>query len=226
MENNKRIIDESLIIAVEQDILQRNNTVAEKNRNFFKEKNIFCLNLMSSPGSGKTTLLEETIKRLKGKVTVYVVEGDQQTSNDADRIAALDIPVYQVNTGQGCHLEADMVSNALEHIQPENGAIVFVENVGNLVCPAMYDLGEAKRVVIISTTEGDDKPIKYPYMFQESDICVINKTDLAPYLNTDINVLKENALKVNHKLQIFELSALRGEGMDKWCEWLLNNKGE
>ncbi|MDU1906188.1 MAG: hydrogenase nickel incorporation protein HypB [Dysgonomonas sp.] len=226
MENNKRIIDESLIIAVEQDILQRNNTVAEKNRNFFKEKNIFCLNLMSSPGSGKTTLLEETIKRLKGKVTVYVVEGDQQTSNDADRIAALDIPVYQVNTGQGCHLEADMVSNALEHIQPENGAIVFVENVGNLVCPAMYDLGEAKRVVIISTTEGDDKPIKYPYMFQESDICVINKTDLAPYLNTDINVLKENVLKVNHKLQIFELSALRGEGMDKWCEWLLNNKGE
>jgi hydrogenase accessory protein HypB len=223
MENKKRIIDESLIIAVEQDILQRNNEVAEKNRNFFKEKNIFCLNLMSSPGSGKTTLLEETIKRLKGKVPVYVVEGDQQTTNDADRIAALQVPVYQVNTGQGCHLEADMVSDALDNIQPEDGAIVFVENVGNLVCPAMYDLGEAKRVVIISTTEGDDKPIKYPYMFQESDICVINKTDLAPYLNTDINVLKENALKVNHKLQIFELSALRGEGMDEWCEWLLNN---
>lgn len=224
MENNKRIIDESLIIAVEQDILQRNSEVAEKNRSFFKEKNIFCLNLMSSPGSGKTTLLEETIKRLKGKVPVYVIEGDQQTSNDADRIAALDVPVYQVNTGQGCHLEADMVSGALENIEPEDGAIVFVENVGNLVCPAMYDLGEAKRVVIISTTEGDDKPIKYPYMFQESDICVINKTDLAPYLNTDVNILKENALKVNHKLQIFELSALRGEGMNRWCEWLLASK--
>jgi len=220
----KRIIDESLIIAVEQDILQRNDEEAERNRNDFKRKGIFCLNLMSSPGSGKTTLLEETIRRLKDRVPVSVIEGDQQTSNDADRIAALDVPVYQVNTGQGCHLEADMISNAITEINPENGTILFIENVGNLVCPAMYDLGEDKRVVIISTTEGDDKPVKYPYMFQEADICVINKIDLAPYLDTDIQTLRENALKVNRNLQIFEVSATKGTGMDEWCEWLLSNR--
>lgn len=222
--NEHRIVDESLIIAVEQDILQRNNREAEGNRFHFREKGIFCLNLMSSPGSGKTTLLEETIRRLKGRAPVAVIEGDQQTSNDADRIAALNVPAYQVNTGQGCHLEADMIKNALNEIEPENGTILFIENVGNLVCPAMYDLGEDKRIVIISTTEGDDKPIKYPYMFQESDICVINKIDLAPYLNTNIQTLRENALKVNHKLQIFEVSATAGTGMDEWCDWLLNNK--
>jgi len=226
MEDNKnesRCIDESLIIAVEQDIFQRNNELAEANRSYYKEKGIFCLNLMSSPGSGKTTLLEETIRRIKDRVAVYVVEGDQQTSNDADRIAALNIPVYQVNTGQGCHLEASMVKEALNNINPQDKSILFIENVGNLVCPAMYDLGEAKRVVIISTTEGDDKPIKYPYMFQEADICIINKVDLAPYLNTDINILRQNALKVRHNLQIFELSALKGDGMDEWCDWLLSN---
>ncbi len=217
-----RRIDENLIIAVEQDILNRNNQVAAGNRKLFTEKNILCLNLMSSPGSGKTTLLEETIRRVKDKMHVYVIEGDQQTSNDADRIAALDIPVYQVNTGQGCHLEADMISNALRQINPNQGSILFIENVGNLVCPAMYDLGEAKKVVIISTTEGDDKPIKYPYMFQEADVCVINKIDLAPYLDTDISRLRQNALKVNHKLQIFELSASKGNGMVEWCDWLLN----
>lgn len=217
----KRIIDESLIIAVEQDILQRNDEEAARNRKNFNEKGIFCLNLMSSPGSGKTSLLEETIRRLKGRIPVAVIEGDQQTSNDADRIAALNIPVYQVNTGQGCHLEADMIKNALNEIKPENGTILFIENVGNLVCPAMYDLGEDKRVVIISTTEGDDKPIKYPYMFQEADICVINKIDLAPYLDTNIQALRENALKVNRKLQIFEVSATKGTGMEEWCDWLL-----
>lgn len=214
-------IDESTIIAVEKDILQRNNLLAERNRGYFEAKNIFCLNLMSSPGSGKTSLLEETIRRLKDKVAVYVIEGDQQTSNDADRIAALQIPAFQVNTGTGCHLEAEMINHALKHLNPQEDAIVFIENVGNLVCPAMFDLGEAMKVVIVSPTEGDDKPLKYPYMFQEAHICIINKVDLAPYLDTDIAKLRENALKVNHHLRFFEVSATKGIGMDEWCGWLL-----
>ena len=176
--------------------------------------------LVGESGSGKTTLLEETIRRLKAKRPIYVIEGDQQTSNDADRIAALEIPVFQVNTGTGCHLEADMVNHAVKHLNPKEGAILFIENVGNLVCPAMFDLGESKKVVIVSTTEGDDKPLKYPHIFQEADICVINKIDLAPYLNTKVEVLRENALKVNHHLQIFEVSATKGDGMDAWCDWL------
>lgn len=196
--------DEGKVITLEQDILQRNNLLAERNRGYFEAKEIFCLNLMSSPGSGKTTLLEETVRRLVGAVReqpspkIYVIEGDQQTSNDADRIAVLDIPVFQVNTGTGCHLEADMVNHAVKHLSPENGSILFVENVGNLVCPAMFDLGEAKKVVIVSTTEGDDKPLKYPHIFAEADICVINKIDLVPYLDTNVEALKNNALKVNH----------------------------
>ncbi len=212
--------DEGIVVNLEQDILQRNNLLAERNRGYFEAKNLFCLNLMSSPGSGKTTLLEETIRRLKAKRPIYVIEGDQQTSNDADRIAALEIPVFQVNTGTGCHLEADMVNHAVKHLNPKEGAILFIENVGNLVCPAMFDLGESKKVVIVSTTEGDDKPLKYPHIFQEADICVINKIDLAPYLNTKVEVLRENALKVNHNVQIFEVSATKGDGMDAWCDWL------
>ena len=212
--------DEDKVITLEQDILQRNNLLAERNRGYFEAKEIFCLNLMSSPGSGKTTLLEETVRRLNGKLPLYVIEGDQQTSNDADRIAALNIPVFQVNTGTGCHLEADMVNHAVKHLSPANGSILFIENVGNLVCPAMFDLGEAKKVVIVSTTEGDDKPLKYPHIFAEADVCVINKTDLAPYLNTDIETLKNNALKVNHHLAVFEVSAMKGDGMDAWCDWL------
>lgn len=224
-DKNKIHVDENVIIAVEQDILHRNNVIAEENRSYFKAKNIFSLNLMSSPGAGKTTLLEETIRRIKERKPVYVIEGDQQTSNDADRIAALQVGAYQVNTGMGCHLEADMIQKALKNLYPENGSVLFIENVGNLVCPAMYDLGEAKKVVIVSTTEGDDKPLKYPYMFQEADICIINKVDLVPYLDTDIKVLRENALKVNYNLQFFEVSALRGNGMDEWCNWLLDMAG-
>lgn len=219
--------DEGKVITLEQDILQRNNLLAERNRGYFEAKEIFCLNLMSSPGSGKTTLLEETVRRLVGAVReqpspkIYVIEGDQQTSNDADRIAALDIPVFQVNTGTGCHLEADMVNHAVKHLSPENGSILFIENVGNLVCPALFDLGEAKKVVIVSTTEGDDKPLKYPHIFAEADICVINKIDLAPYLDTNVEALKNNALKVNHHLKVFEVSATKGTGMDAWCDWLV-----
>jgi len=212
--------DESRIIAVEQDILQRNNLLAERNRGYFEAKNIFCLNLMSSPGSGKTTLLEETIRRLKNRKSVYVIEGDQQTSNDADRIAALGVPVFQVNTGTGCHLEASMINHALKHLNPEDNSLLFIENVGNLVCPALFDLGEAEKVVIVSTTEGDDKPLKYPHIFKEANICIINKTDLAPYLNTSIDTLRENCLKVNPHLRIFEMSALKNTGMEEWCEWI------
>jgi hydrogenase nickel incorporation protein HypB len=212
--------EENRLIAVEQDILQRNNLLAERNRGYFEAKNILCLNLMSSPGSGKTTLLEETIRQLKNRKSVYVIEGDQQTSNDADRIAALGVPVFQVNTGTGCHLEASMINHALKHLNPEADSLLFIENVGNLVCPALFDLGEAEKAVIVSTTEGDDKPLKYPYMFKEASVCVINKTDLAPYLNTRIDLLRENCLKVNPHLRIFEVSALKNSGMGEWCDWL------
>lgn len=215
--------NDSVTISVEQDILHRNNLLAERNRGYFEAKNIFCINMMSSPGSGKTTLLEETLRRIKDRVPVYVIEGDQQTSNDANRIAALDIPVFQVNTGTGCHLEADMVNHAVKHLDPQQGAVLFIENVGNLVCPAMFDLGQSKKIVIVSTTEGDDKPLKYPHMFKEADICIINKIDLLPYLNTNAAILKENALKVNHHLEFFEVSAFKGTGMDVWCDWLIKN---
>lgn len=211
------------VIDLELDILQRNNLWAERNRGYFEAKHIFCLNLMSSPGSGKTALLEATIRRLKGKIQICVIEGDQQTSNDSDRIAALDIPVFQINTGQGCHLEAVAVNHALKHLHPVDNTLLFIENVGNLVCPAMFDLGESKKVVIVSTTEGDDKPLKYPQMFHEADVCIINKTDLAPYLETDTAILQANALKVNSSLNVFALSALRSTGMDEWCGWLLGN---
>jgi len=216
--------DDSRIIAIEQDILQRNNLLAERNRGYFEAKNIFCLNLMSSPGSGKTTLLEETIRQLKDKKSVYVIEGDQQTSNDADRISALNIPVYQVNTGTGCHLDASMINHALKHLNPEANSLLFIENVGNLVCPALFDLGEAEKVVIVSTTEGDDKPLKYPFMFKEASVCIINKTDLAPYLNTSIDTIRNNCLKVNPNLNIFEMSALNNTGMAEWCSWLKDKK--
>lgn len=215
--------NDSVVISVEQDILLRNNLLAERNRGYFEARNLFCLNLMSSPGSGKTTLLEETIRRLKERCSMYVIEGDQQTSNDANRIAALDIPVFQVNTGTGCHLDAAMVNHAVKHLNPAEGSVLFIENVGNLVCPAMFDLGEAKKVVIVSTTEGDDKPLKYPHIFREAAVCIINKIDLQPYLDTQTETLRENALKVNRHLQVFEISATKGTGMDSWCNWVLQS---
>ena len=209
------------VLAIEQDILLRNNLLAERNRGYFEAKHIIALNLMSAPGSGKTSLLEETIRRLKGRFPVCVVEGDQQTSNDAKRIAALSVPVFQVNTGAGCHLEAGMVNHAVGHLNPSENSILFIENVGNLVCPALFDLGEAYKVVIVSPTEGDDKPLKYPHIFHEADVCIINKIDLLPYLDeANIRTLRENALKVNQRLQLFEVSATKGAGMDAWCEWL------
>jgi hydrogenase nickel incorporation protein HypB len=211
------------ILEIEQDILQNNEVLAARNRGYFEAKNVVALNLVSSPGSGKTSILERTLNDLKNEIPFYVIEGDQQTLNDANRIDALNIPVIQINTGKGCHLESDMVFDAVKQLNMKNNAILMIENVGNLVCPSMFDLGENKRVVIISTTEGEDKPIKYPDMFHTSDICIINKIDLIPYLNIDIQKLKEYALQVNPNLQFFEVSATTGDGMDVWYKWLKKN---
>lgn len=210
------------VIDLERDILQQNNVDAARNRGFFEAKNIFAINLVSSPGSGKTSILERTLKDLKSEKDFYVIEGDQQTLNDANRIDALSIPVVQVNTGKGCHLESDMIYDAVKQLNPKENSILMIENVGNLVCPSMFDLGENKRVVIISITEGEDKPIKYPDMFHTADICIINKMDLLPYLNFDIEKLKDYALQVNHHLEFFEVSATTGDGMEQWYEWLKN----
>jgi hydrogenase nickel incorporation protein HypB len=211
------------VIDLEKDILQHNSVMAARNKGYFEAKNIFALNLVSSPGSGKTSLLEKTLTDLKNEISFYVIEGDQQTLNDANRIDALNIPVIQINTGKGCHLESDMVYEAVKKLDIKDNSVLMIENVGNLVCPSMFDLGESKRVVIISTTEGVDKPIKYPDMFHSSDICIINKIDLLPYVNTDINQLKEYALQVNPNLKFFEVSATTGEGMDAWYKWLKEN---
>lgn len=212
------------IVDVERDILHENDLLAQRNRGYFDAKNILALNLVSSPGSGKTTLLERTLTDLKEEILFYVIEGDQQTSNDADRIMATGTAVKQINTGKGCHLDAHMVLHALQDLKPEESSIMFIENVGNLVCPAMFDLGEKERVVVMSVTEGEDKPLKYPDMFYSSTVCVINKIDLLPYVPFDIEKAKEYALRVNPKLKILELSCTSGEGLVKWYEWLKNKK--
>ena len=209
-------------INIETDILGKNNLLAERNRGYLEAKNIFCLNLMSSPGSGKTLLLEKTIKAMIADHSLAVIEGDQQTQNDADRIRSAGAPVVQINTGNGCHLDSEMVNKAVKQLDPPVNSILFIENVGNLVCPSMFDLGESKRVVIISTTEGEDKPIKYPGMFQNADLCIINKTDLLPYLDFSVEAAKDYAMKVNHHLEFIELSAKTEEGLDKWLKWLSN----
>ena len=208
------------IIDVEQDILHQNQLLAERNRGYFMGKNIFAVNLVSSPGSGKTSLLEKTLSDNKDSMKFYVIEGDQQTMNDANRIDALNIPVVQINTGKACHLDSDMVNKAITELKPESDSIVMIENVGNLVCPSAFDLGENARVVIVSTTEGDDKPIKYPDMFAGSNVCIINKIDLLPYLNFDVEKAKDYARRVNPNLIFFEVSATTGEGMKAWYEWL------
>jgi hydrogenase nickel incorporation protein HypB len=208
------------IVDVETDILHQNNLLAQRNRGWFDAKNILAMNLVSSPGSGKTTLLERTLTDLKGELNFAVIEGDQQTTNDADRIHATGTKVTQINTGKGCHLDAHMVLHAVQGMKLENDSILFIENVGNLVCPAMFDLGEKERVVIISVTEGDDKPMKYPDMFHTSTVCIINKIDLLPYVPFSMQKVKENALKVNPNLQIMEISCTTGEGLPQWYDWL------
>jgi hydrogenase nickel incorporation protein HypB len=208
------------VIAVEQDILSRNNRIAERNRGLFQANGIFTLNLVSSPGSGKTTLLVRTISELRPELTFAVIEGDQQSDRDAHRIDATGAPVIQVNTGAGCHLDADMVSRAVDQLNPEARSVLMIENVGNLICPALFDLGEAHKVVVISVTEGDDKPIKYPHMFDASGLCIINKIDLLPYVEFDLDRCKEFALQVNPHLSFYEVSAKTGEGLEGWYSWL------
>lgn len=206
-------------INIETDVLHQNNLIAQRNRGFFEAKNITCLNLVSSPGSGKTTILEKTIRSIVGR-KVYVIEGDQQTSLDAERIQATGVPVLQVNTGTGCHLDADMIRHAVKTLDPANDSILLIENVGNLVCPALFDLGEKQRVVIISVTEGEDKPLKYPHMFGSAQLCIINKIDLLPYLDFSMDIFIKNAQKVNRNLKFIELSAKTEEGFGEWSTWL------
>jgi len=212
------------LIRVEEDILGKNNLMASRNRGYFEAKGVVALNLMSSPGSGKTTLLEKTILALEGLKAVAVIEGDQQTLNDAERIHKTGAPVVQVNTGNGCHLDADMIRQALDQLQLKEESLLFIENVGNLVCPSLFELGEKNRIVIISVTEGEDKPLKYPTMFEHAQSCIINKIDLLPYVDFDVEVVKKHALQVNPHLHIMELSATTGEGIEAWIAWLLDQK--
>ncbi len=211
-------------IAIEEDILAKNNRLASFNRALFKEKGIFVLNLVSSPGSGKTTVLERTLRELSERKRCAVVEGDQQTDNDAQRIAATGVPVKQINTGAGCHLDAHQIMHGTEQFDLDQLDLLFIENVGNLVCPAAFDLGEDHKVVLLSVTEGEDKPLKYPQMFHNSTVMLLNKIDLLPHLNFDLEKCKEYARRVSPGIIIFEVSATTGQGMDAWHQWLLAGK--
>ena len=208
------------MVQIERDILGRNDAHARANRRFFAEHGVFALNLVSSPGAGKTTLLVETIKALRGRLEAAVIEGDQQTSQDADRIRATGCRAIQVNTGKGCHLDASMVEHALAHLTPADDSVLFIENVGNLVCPAAFDLGEAHKVVVLSVTEGDDKPLKYPDMFAAASLMVLNKTDLLPYVTFDVKRAIEYARRVRPGIEVLQVSATRGAGMDAWLAWI------
>ncbi|TCP97236.1 hydrogenase nickel incorporation protein HypB [Cricetibacter osteomyelitidis] len=208
------------LLKVEQDVLGKNNKIAENNRTFFHKQQISVFNLVSSPGSGKTTLLTTTLNALKNQRNCYVIEGDQQTENDADRIRATGIPAIQVNTGKGCHLDAQMISEAIVKLQPVENSLLFIENVGNLVCPSEFDLGEKAKVVILSVTEGEDKPLKYPHMFAASKLMILNKTDLLPYLQFDVEKCLAYAKQVNPEIEIIQLSATTGEGLERWLNWL------
>ncbi len=213
-------LSQSRIIQIEQDILGHNNDLAGANRAWLANHFIFALNLVSSPGSGKTTLLCKTIEALAGRFPVAVIEGDQQTSNDADRIRATGAPAIQINTGKGCHLDADMVAKALIRLDPADHAVLFIENVGNLVCPAAFDLGEAHKVAILSVTEGEDKPIKYPDMFAAADLLILTKTDLLPHLDFDVEAAIAYARRVNPKITVLQVSAKTGHGMEQWLAWI------
>lgn len=211
-------------ISVGEDILARNNNIANENRALFESKKILALNFVSSPGSGKTEFLCATVRAKPADAPeILVIEGDQQTDNDADRIRATGAKAVQINTGKGCHLDAAQVKLALEVQPPSDNSLVLIENVGNLVCPAEFDLGEAHKVVVISVTEGADKPLKYPDMFAAADLMLINKIDLAPYVNFDMDKCEEYARRVNPSIRCLRVSATTGEGMDKWWAWLKAN---
>jgi len=213
-------MSQARMVQIEQDILSKNNTYAAANRQCFDDRGIFALNLVSSPGSGKTTLLCKTIELLKDKVVISVVEGDQQTSNDAERIRATGVAALQINTGKGCHLDGHMVGHAMERLKPADESLFLIENVGNLVCPAAFDLGEHHKVAILSVTEGEDKPLKYPDMFAAADVMLLNKCDLLPYLEFDADLAEANARRVNPNLTIFRVSATSGDGLSAWLDWI------
>jgi hydrogenase nickel incorporation protein HypB len=211
-------------IALEQAVLARNDALAADNRRWLAARGIVAVNLMSSPGAGKTTLLERTIVELAGELAISVVEGDQETLLDADRITATGCRVVQINTGSGCHLDAEMVARGLRALDPPERSVVFVENVGNLVCPALFDLGESSRVVISSLTEGEDKPIKYPHMFATADLVLLNKSDLLPYLSVDLGRSVAAIGRVNPRAEVLTLSATGPEPLDRWYDWLRNRR--
>ncbi len=208
------------MVEIEMDVLSKNNRLARRNRERFSHRQQLALNLVSSPGSGKTTLLTETLKRLKQRVPCAVIEGDQQTVNDAERIRATGTPAIQVNTGKGCHLDAQMIHDAMQRLPLDDGGIMFIENVGNLVCPASFDLGERHKVAVLSVTEGEDKPLKYPHMFAAASLMLLNKVDLLPYLNFDVEKCLAAAREVNPDIEILLVSATHGQGMDAWLNWL------
>lgn len=208
------------VLTIERKVLEKNDDIARRNRELFSKHKLFVINLVSSPGSGKTSLLERTLEHLHNSLRLAVIEGDVQTDFDAQRVAKFNVPVVQIVTNGGCHLEAKLVNDALSSFELNNVDLLVIENVGNLVCPANYDLGEAMKVVIVSTTEGDDKPLKYPGMFHNASVMIVNKIDLVPYVNSNPDTIKKNALQINPKLQIFETSCSTKKGIPEWCEWL------
>ena len=218
-------MDGRRMVRIEQDILAKNQRHADANRGYLAERGIFALNLVSSPGSGKTTLLVRTVEALQHRLPVAVIEGDQQTARDAERIRATGVTALQINTGKGCHLDAHMVGHALEQLQPAAGGVLFIENVGNLVCPAAFDLGESHKVVVLSVTEGEDKPLKYPDMFHAADLMLLNKVDLLPYLEFDVDACIDYARRINPKLSVLQVSAIRGDGMAAWLDWIGRGAG-
>jgi hydrogenase nickel incorporation protein HypB len=207
-------------VVLEERVLAKNDRLAERNRAWFAERRILALNVMSSPGSGKTTLLERTVRHTAGQVAVSVIEGDQETALDSQRLTAAGCRAVQVNTGAGCHLDAAMVAQALVELDPPERSVLFVENVGNLVCPALFDLGETARVVIMSVTEGPDKPLKYRYMFRTADLLVLNKVDLLPYLDLDVDAFGAAARAVRPGVPLLPVSSTRGDGLEDWYRWL------
>ncbi|MEF9944332.1 MAG: hydrogenase nickel incorporation protein HypB [Burkholderiaceae bacterium] len=213
-------MSQARMVKIEQDILGKNDALAAANRQRLADLGVFAVNLVSSPGSGKTTLLAASIGRLLPQQNLAVIEGDQQTANDADRIRAAGAPAIQVNTGKGCHLDAAMVGRALDKLALDSGSVLFIENVGNLVCPAAFDLGEAHKVAVLSVTEGEDKPLKYPDMFRAASLMLLNKVDLLPYLNFDVEQCIAYARQVNPGIQVIQVSATQGAGMDEWLAWV------
>ncbi len=215
-------LDQERIISIERDILEKNSAFAKANRQFFQNHGQFAVNLLSSPGAGKTSLLVKTVQELRQTVPIIVIEGDQETANDAERIRGTGVHAVQINTGKGCHLDAHMIGHAIESVDFKAGGLTVIENVGNLVCPAAFDLGESRKIVMLSVTEGEDKPIKYPDMFAVADLMIVSKVDLLPYVKFDVGKAVEYAHRVNPGLRVIELSVESSAGLDEWRQWLLS----